>query len=224
MFKIIFRKGKFSFVPINAMGNGLLVLLGMPSAIHILTAALNIKKGDPNRGKKALAIARKVSSNSWVIIGIGTLTVLFADIAAFNNSTGKERKRIWNDINNTLKNIMGQFQSEMRADPVNAREICESGGFSVRGVYKKQEQVFSVTQGNDSGTVDMIGNTCDTTHCHDWFININGSRFVRMKPTTDSKKQARNLKPGNRYGFQHQLITPEGEDDGPLQTLYLQVI
>jgi len=224
MVKIVFRKGKFHFVPLNSIGNGLLVLLGMPSAVHILTAALNIKKGDPRRGEKALKIARICSTSIWVTVDLGTLTVLLADIAAFNNTTGKERKRIWQDINSSLKSIMEQFQHEMRVDPVNSREICESGGFSVRGVYIKQEQVFSVTQGNDSGTIDMIGNTCDTTHCHDWKHSETGTDFMRLKPTTDSKKRVKDLKPGKRHFFQHQLIMPEGIDDGPLETLFIDVI
>jgi|ERR1035437_5795344 hypothetical protein len=224
MFKIIFRKGKFHFVPLNSMGNGVLVLFGVVTSIHILTAAINIKKGDRNRGVKALAIARAAGTSTWVIIGIGTITMLLADITAFNSATGAERKELWRIINNTLKAIMRKFQSAMDLNPVNSHEICVSGGFSVRGVYIKQEQVFGITQGNESGTVDLIGNTCDTTHCHDWWINFNGGEFKRLKPTTDSETQARDLIPGNRYGFQHQLIMPVGEDDGPLETLYIDVI
>lgn len=224
MIKIIFRRGKFHFVPYTNMGRGVLVLFGMVTSIHILTAALNIKKGDRNRGMKALAIARKAGTSIWVIIGIGTITTLLADIAAFNAATGQKRKDIWDRINITLKDIMRKFQSASENNPRHSAEIIESGGFSVRSVYKKQKIVFSVTQGVKPGTVELTGDTCDGDHLHDWWMSENGIDWDRLKPTTEYYTTVKGLKTGQRYWFRHQLVRPVTEKDGPLKEGFLDVI
>jgi len=221
--KMIIRKGKMFLVPYNSMGNGAIILMGMPSSIHILTAVLNIKKRDPRRGAKALAIARACSIGTWVIVDLGTLTALFADIAEFNLAKGEAKKTIWDRINGTLKSIMRQFQSASENDPINSREIIESGGFRVKKVHKKQEQVFGLIQG-PSGTVLLTGDTIESTHLHDWWISENGTDFVRMDPTTESTTQATGLIVGKRYWFKHQFRTPVGQKNGPLKTLYIDVV
>src|ERR1035437_891291 len=223
--ELYYKDGMLYLRPLGFKGKGYFLLLGMPSAIHILTATLQIESGDPSRGVKARDVVHLCSTSTWVIVPLGTITALLADIATFNAAIGAARITAWNHINTGLKAVMGLFSVEMGLDPTNAREICESGGFKVKGVSNKQEQVCTLTQGTSSGTVNLVGNTVHgIAHLHDWWISTDGVTFVRMRPTTDSKMTATGLMAGKRYWFQHQLITSKASTDGPLQTLYIDVL
>jgi hypothetical protein len=220
--QLYYKNGKFYMKPLGFKGKGYFLLLGMPSAIHILTATLQIESGDPSRGVKARDVVNLCASSTWVTVPLGVITALLADIATFNAAVGAARITAWNNINTGLKSVMRLFSDEMGLDPTNAREICESGGFKVKGVKNKQAQVFGITQGTLSGTIDCVGNTSTKDHCHDWLLNFAGGPFVRQRPTPKSKKQFTGLTPGT-YGVQHQLILANG-DDGPLQTIYIDLI
>jgi hypothetical protein len=225
MYKLFYRRGKIYLKPLGFKRRGYILLLGMPSSIHILTATLQIKSNDPSRGFKARDVVNLCSTSTWVTVPLGTITALLADIATFNAAIGAAKITAWNNINSGLKDVMDLFSAKMRADPINAREICESGGFIVKGVSNKQEQVYTLTQGTSSGTVNLVGNTVKgIAHLHDWWISTDGITFVRMRPTTDSKMLATGLIAGKRYWFQHQLITSKASTDGPLQTLYIDVL
>jgi len=222
MIRLFYRRGKIYLKSASFKGRGYIMLLGMPSSIHILTATLQIKDNDPSRGFKARDVVNLCSTSTWVTVPLGVITALLADIATFNAAVGAAKITAWNNINTGLKSVMRLFSDEMGLDPTNAREICESGGFKVKGVGIKQEQVFGITQGTLSGTIDCVGNTSKKDHCHDWLLNFAGGPFVRQRPTPKSKKQFTGLTPGT-YGVQHQLILANG-DDGPLQTIYIDLI
>ena len=219
---VVLRK-KFAVVFVkNGFMNFSFVLMGTPSAIHIITAVLAIEDTDPSRGSKALAVVTACGTSTFVVIPIGTITSLLALITAFNSATGAVKKAKWLLIKAGLKAMMRIFQTQMDNVPADAEACCLSGGFKVKKVAIKQEQVFSISQGTLSGTIDCIGNTSKKDHCHDWLLGQAGSPMVRMRPTPASKKQFTGLAPGT-WIVQHQLILANG-DDGPFETLTIDLI
>jgi hypothetical protein len=203
-------------------GREYIILMGMPSSIHILTAALKIKSTDPNRGVKARAVVLKFSTSTWVTIPTGTVTALLAAIAAFNAAIGVAKKSTWNTVNTGLKAVMGTFAAAMGLDPVHAAEICVSGGFYVKGVPIKQKNVYRIFQGSASGIMDCIGDVMNKDCIHQWRLSRDGIVWVMQRATKNAIKQFTGLAPG-RWWVEHQCIMDNG-DDGTPQVLYLDLI
>ena len=149
-------------------GRQYIILMSTPSAIHILTAALNIKSTDPNRGVKARAVVLKFSVSTWVTVPTGTVTAILALIATFNAAIGVAKKPAWNAVNTALKAVMGTFAAAMGLNPVHAEEICVSGGFFVKGVAIKQKNVFGLFQDTTSGSFHCIGDVLNVGCIHEW--------------------------------------------------------
>ena len=205
-------------------GRVYIILMGMPSSIHILTAALKIKSTDPNRGVKARAVVLKFSTSTWVTVPTGTVTVtaLLAAIAAFNAAIGVAKKSTWNTVNTGLKAVMGTFAAAMGLDPVHAAEICVSGGFYVKGVPIKQKNVYRIFQGSASGIMDCIGDVMNKECIHQWRLSRDGIVWVMQRATKNAIKQFTGLAPG-RWWVEHQCIMDNGHDGTP-QVLYLDLI
>src|ERR1035438_1987251 len=102
-------KGKIYSLPQGFKRRGYILLLGMPSSIHILTATLQIKSNDPSRGFKARDVVNLCSTSTWVTVPLGTITALLADIATFNAAVGAAKITAWNNINSGLKDVMDLF-------------------------------------------------------------------------------------------------------------------
>jgi hypothetical protein len=200
----------------------MIILMSTPSAIHILTAALKIKKGDVNRGIKARRVIMQASSSIWVTVPIGTITMILAAIDAFNVAEGPAKKTAWDAVNTGLKSVMRLFSNAMDLDPVHSEEICISGGFSVKKVAIKQKQVFGLSQGPSSGILNCIGDIVKGDSCHDWLLSRDGVDYIRQRPTPNSFKQFTGLAPG-RWWVQHQCILANGKD-GPFLTLFIDLI
>ena len=219
-----FRKGKYYIVTGSNTGKGFsYVLMSGPSGVKILTAVLDIADGDPSRGTKALAVVTASGTSTWVIIPIGTITALLAAITSFNNGVGAQKKTRWGIVKTSLKAIMRLFQNAMDLDPVNAAEICASGGFKLKKISPKQKNVYTATRGEASGTVQLVGNTSPKNHFHAWWISIDGINFTLIMGTNDADNLIIGLTPGKRYWFQHQLRMAKGPN-GLLQTLFVDVL
>ncbi len=221
---IVFKKGKFYVVTGSKNGKGnYIVLMSMPTAIHIITAALNIKDSDPSRGVKALVVATACGTSTFVIIPIGTITALLAAIAAYNSAVGAQKKAKWRIVKTSLKSIMRTFQNAMDLVPADAVACCESGGFKVKKVSIKQKNVFTAERGLESGTVQLVGNTSRANHFHAWWVSTDGINFILIMGTSDADNLITDLLPNKRYWFQHQLRMAKGPH-GALQTLFVDVL
>ncbi len=216
------HKGKVYIKQTDYKGKVFIILMSGPSAIHILTAALNIKSNDPNRGAKAHAMVMKFSTSAFVIVPLGTTTAALADIASFNAAIGVARKTTWNQVNTDLKSVMRLFANAMGLDPVHAEQICVSGGFKVKGVGIKQKNVFSLSQGTSSGVIDCIGDVLNPECIHEWKLSKDGITYINMRATQGSFKQFIGLLP-ERWWVQHQCIMDNGKD-GVMRTLFIDLI
>ena len=221
---IVLKNGNFYEARGSNTGKGYnFILMSMPTAIHIITAALNIKDTDPSRGVKALVVATACGTSTFVIIPIGTITALLAAITAYNSAVGAQKKTKWRIVKTSLKSIMRTFQTAMDLTPADAVACCESGGFSVKKVSIRQKNVFTANRGLDSGTVALIGNTSAKPHFHAWWISTDGITFTLIMGTNDADNLVTGLLPNKRYWFQHQLRMAKGPH-GTLQTLFVDVL
>ncbi len=219
--ELICHKGKVYIRQTSYKGHVYIILMSSPSAIHILTAALNIKSNDPNRGAKAHAVVMKFSTSTYVTVPLGTTTAALADIAAFNAAIGAARKTTWNQVNSDLKNVMAIFSTAMRADPVHAEVICVSGGFKVKGVAIRQKNVYTLTQGVESGTLICLGDVFGNTIFHAWWISRNGVDWTLIMGTPEAENILTGLALG-RVWIKHQCRTRGTH--GPVKVLFLDLI
>ena len=222
--RLIVVEGALIEVSRNKGGAFSYVCLAMVSSIHTMIATMKIGDKSPNRGILALAIVTACGTSTYVLIPIGTITTLLADIIAFNAAVGPvQRKAKWDIIKIGLKGMMMTFQRAMDLNPVDAALICASGGFTPKAAGGKDKNVFSVTQGATSGTVNAIGNASRKRSCHHWEVSVDGINFITVIPTCDAANKFIGLTPGKRYWFRHTLIMAVGPN-GPIQTLFVDVI
>src|SRR5665213_120344 len=157
---LVVERKKFSVVHLSdGYKNFSFVMFAAPIAIHVVTAILNIKDTDTNRGSKALAVVTACGTSTFVIIPIGTITSILALITAFNSAVGPVKKAKWKLIKTALKAMMRTFQTAMDNAPADAESIAASGGFGVKKVATKQKNVFGLTLGVDLGSVNCVAST-----------------------------------------------------------------
>ena len=189
-----------------------------------MIATMKIGDDSPNRGILALAIVTACGTSIFVLIPIGTITTLLADIITFNAAVGPvQRKAKWDIIKIGIKEMMRTFQTAMDLNPVDAGLICASGGFTPKAGASRDKNVFGVTQGATSGTVNAIGNASRKRSCHHWEVSVDGINFITVIPTCDAANKFIGLTAGKRYWFRHTLIMAKGPN-GPIQTLFVDVI
>ena len=219
----VVERKKFSVVFVkDGFKNFSFVMFAAPLAIHIITAILNIKDGDANRGSKALAVVTACGTSTFVIIPIGTITSILALITSYNSAVGAVKKAKWKLIKTALKAMMRTFQTAMDAAPADAESIAASGGFGVKKVAVKQRNVFSLTQGVASGSLICVGDTSPKAVFHAWWTSRDGINFTLIMGTPDAENNLDGLGKG-RIWIQHQFRTRKGPQ-GPIKILFIDLI
>jgi hypothetical protein len=212
------RMNKFQYC------NFVYMLMAMPTPENVITGIIGAILV-PNRAIRAKEIIDACAVSTFVTIPVATIVLYRGHLATFESAIDAPKKAAWKIVYNDLKALLATFQTAANNDQPNAISILESGSFRIKGISKRQRQVFGVSNGVASGTVDLIGNTVKKGRClHDWWISHdNGVTWTRMAPTLDSKTQAIGLTVGANVGFRHQLIVAKAENNGPVETLFITV-
>jgi hypothetical protein len=203
--------------------NFLYMLMAVPTPENVITGIIG-KIAVANRAIRAKEIIDACAVSTWVTIAPADILIYRGHLAAFETAIDAPKKAAWKIVMKDLKILLSTFQLAANNDQPNAISILESGSFKIKGIGKKQRQVFGLKNGIDPGTIDLTGNTTKGRCLHDWWISLdNGLTWTRMAPTLDSTTQETGLKVGANVGFRHQLITPKPENNGPLQTLFITI-
>ena len=200
------------------------LLMAVPTPENVITGIIGtIKKA--NRYDRALEIINACAISTYVTIAPADITIYRGHLTTFNAvGTASQKQSRWLIVYDDLKILLSTFQLAATANQSESINILESGKFKIKGKGGKGKQVFSLTNGVDSGTVDLTGNTVNKgARLHDWWISMDlGVTWTRMAPTLDSTCQATGLPVGKSVGFRHQLIVAKG-DNGPLETLFITI-
>ena len=200
-----------------------IILAMVPQVIHQITAVLDVPDGNLKRGEKASRIITASTNNAWVTITQTVIDGYVQHLKDYNTATKPAaRNAAWLNVHKDLKAIMRLFQEAADNDPENAIVIVESGDFRVKKVTIRQRQVFAVSHGVESGTIDLVGPSAQGRHCHDWWYSADGTNYVRMRPTLESTTQMTGLKPETNAWFMHELIVLK-DPQGLSQPIKIQV-
>ncbi|MEI6815310.1 MAG: hypothetical protein WCL14_01775 [Bacteroidota bacterium] len=223
--KYLIRRGKLYMVTGRNMANVKgIYLLAVPTPENVITGLLGIPKAMKSRDERAKEIIDACATNSWETI-LPANTILYrANLALFTAApTAAARKATWKVVYLNMKTLLSVFQLGANANQPNAILILESGTFKIKGVSKRQKQVFTVSNTEVSGTILMVGPAGSRNSCHDWHISIDGGlTYKREQPTKDSDTSAVGLVVGMKVYFRHQLIVGK-KPFGPLETRFITV-
>ena len=200
------------------------VMMSMPTPENVITGYIGkIKVAD--RGTRGKEIIDACAITTVPAIPSGDTVTYRAHLLIFNNATSKSAKNAaWKIVYDDLKILLFTFQMAANADQPNAITILESGSFKIKGVSKKQKQVFSLVNGVESGSIQLTGNTIKGRCFHIWKISLDGGvTYVLFEYGFESVIVKDGLTKGQTIYFQHQYITPQGKDNGPLETLFITV-
>jgi hypothetical protein len=199
------------------------VMMSMPTPENIITGIIGAIK-TPNRFARATEIIDACALTTVPTIPPANIILYRAHVATFNTAIGSAKKAAWKIVYADLKVLLFTFQIAANADQPNSITILESGSFKIKGIGKKQKQVFSLTNGVAGGTIDLVGNVTKGRCFHVWYISYDGGKtYVIFDTTFESVIQKEGLTVGQTIYFQHQYITPRGKDNGVLETLFITV-
>jgi len=119
----------------------------------------------------------------------------------------------------TLLTTLGHYVEDIANDTVNvttgAAAIILSAGMDVKIVSPRQKQVFTVSQGVISGSVDLTGASLNRS-AHEWQHNndvANASGWVSDPTTIQASTTISGLEVAKRYYFRHRIVTIDGATD-----------
>ena len=92
----------------------------------------------------------------------------------------------------------------------------------MKKVAVKQRNVFTLTQGVDSGSLNCVGDTTKNAIFHAWWISRDGINFTLVMGTPDAENLMEGLGKG-RIWIQHQYRARKGLH-GPVKVLYIDLI
>ncbi len=205
------RKNRTLFIKsLTSKQNTMIVLMTMPQAIHVITAALDMPKGNLEKGARALEIITGCTSNPYVTIAGPVIAGYTTNLTNYNGATPSTRVNLWRKVNNDMKALMRKFQEAADGDPANAIAIIESGNFRIKQVAGREKQKFEAFNGPVSGTVLLTAPGFKGRCCHDWWYSEDRIAWFRMDPTVDAETQKDGLTPAKWAYFRYQLITKDG--------------
>ena len=183
------------------------ILSLIPTAIHNITAVLDVPNGYLAKGEKAGGIVNAWTDNKWVPVDAMLQKQYLDDITNYTaaDSTAA-RNSAWKTVHGDLKSLMRQIQTAADNKPADAIEIIESFKLRVKKVAIHQIQVFGAVNGTEPGTIDLTAPGGKGQHCHDWWISLDGINYTRMRPTLKSTTQMVGLKSLSWAWFMHELI------------------
>ena len=184
-----------------------IILSIIPTAIHIITAVLDVPNGYLAKGEKASGIVNAWTDNKWLPVDAVLQKKYLEDIANYTAATSTAaRNSAWKTVHDDLKALMRLIQTEADKKPADAIEIIESFKLRVKKVAIHQIQVFGAVNGAEPGTIDLTAPGGKGQHCHDWWFSPDGINYTRMRPTLKSTTQMVGLKSLSWAWFMHELI------------------
>lgn len=183
----------------------------MPVTIHQITAVLDMPDEYLAQADHADKIIKASKGNTNVKVPPANLEMADNALTAFKSAaTSAARDAALRPLRQSLQGIMFYFQTAANADPANAVAIVESGGFKVKKITSRQKQEFTLSNGVNSGTVDLDAEGAGQRTCHDWMYSADGKTFTRLPPTVNAHTHIDGLTPGQYAYFTHEVITKEG--------------
>ena len=188
-----------------------IILSLIPTAIHAITAVLDVPNGYLAKGEKAGEVVNAWTDNKWLPVDAVLQKQYLDDITNYTDADSTAaRNSAWKIVHDDLKALMRQVQTAADKKPADAIEIIESFKFRVKKVAQHQIQKFAATNGTESGVIDLVAPGGANYTCHDWWFSADGITFVRMQPTVAAHTQIKGLKPDSYVYFQHELINKKG--------------
>ena len=183
----------------------------MPVTIHQITAVLDMPDDYLAQGKHAGDIITASKGSTYVTVPPANLSAADKALTAFSNAdTSAERTAALRPLRQALQAIMFYFQSAANADPANAISIVESGGFKVKKIVPRQKGDFTLSNGLNSGTVDLNAEGAGPHTCHNWMYSADGNTFTRLLPTVNAHTHMDGLTLGQYAYFTHEIINKDG--------------
>ncbi len=183
----------------------------MPVTIHQITAVLNMPDDYLAQGKHAGNIITASKGSTYVKVPPANFDAADQALADFQKAaTPAARNAALRPLRQALQGIMFYFQSAANADPAKAETIIESGGFKVKKIVPRQNGDFTISNGINSGTVNLEAEGAGNYACHDWRYSADGTTFTRLPPTINAHTQMAGLTPGHWAYFTHEVVTNEG--------------
>jgi hypothetical protein len=192
--------------------NFVYMLMAMPTPENVITGIIG-KIAVANRAIRAKEIIDACAVSTWVTILPADIVIYRGHLATFVAAIDAPKKAAWKIVMKDLKILLSAFQLAANNDQPNAISILESGSFKIKQVGGKKSQVFDLTDGAASGTVNLIGEAGNPKkkHLHDWFISLDGGlTWTRLQPTINSETLAIDLPVGKDVWFAHQIIDKNG--------------
>ncbi len=183
----------------------------MPVTIHQVTAVLDMPDEYLAQGKRASEIITASKTSTYVKVPSTNLDAADEALATFQKAaTSSERASALRPLRQALQSIMFFFQQAANADPANANSIIESGGFRVKKISLNQKHSFKLSNGINSGTIDLDAEGAGNYACHDWRYSPDGKNFVHLPPTLSAHTHMDGLTPGQWAYFTHEIVTKDG--------------
>ena len=183
----------------------------MPVIIHQITAVLNMPDEYLAQGKRAADIITASKASTSVTVPKPNLDAADKALTTFQNAaTPAARTAALRPLRQALQGIMFFFQSAANDDPANGIVIVESGGFKVKQIVPRQKGDFTISNGVNSGTVDLDAEGSEQRSCHDWRYSADGKTFTHLPPTVNAHTHVDGLTPGQYAYFTHEIVTKDG--------------
>ena len=183
----------------------------MPVTIHQVTAVLNMPDDYLAQGKHAGDVIAASKESIYAKVPPANFDAADEALAAFQKAaTPAARNAALRPLRQALQAIMFYFQSAANTDPANAIGIIESGGFKVKQFVPRQKGDFTISNGVNSGTVDLDAEGAEQRSCHDWRYSADGKTFTHLPPTVNAHTHVEGLTPGQYAYFTHEVVTKDG--------------
>ncbi len=183
----------------------------MPVIIHQITAVLDMPDEYLAQGQHASDVITASTASTYVTVPPANLNIATKSLAIFQSATtSAERNAALRPLRQALQSVMSFFQSTANGDPANAEVIIESGGFKVKKIVPRQKQDFELSNGINSGTINLDAAGAGPHTCHNWMYSPDGVTFTRMMPTINAHTHMDALTPGQYAYFTHEVVNKEG--------------
>ena len=183
----------------------------MSVIIHQVTAILDMPDEYLAQVKHADNIITTSQTSTYVTVPAANIEAANKALSNFQKaSTAAAREAALRPLRQALQGIMFFFQSAANADPANGIVIVESGGFKVKKIVPRQKGDFELSNGINSGTVNLDAEGAGPHTCHDWRYSADGTTFVHLPPTINAHTQVTGLAPGQYAYFTHEVVNKDG--------------
>jgi len=197
--------------------NSFFMLGVLPNSNQVITAILKMPISYKLKGDRARAIINACTGNLLIVIPAITITAYLALLAAFvtaqtNMATGTRglrpiRDNAWKAVENALGALMAVAQAAGNASPSTAIAIIESGAFYVKTARSKKETIFTVSNSNTSGTLNMSAAGAPINALHVWQQSLDGITWTNLGSTHKAKASYPGFTPVSKVWLRHRTDT-----------------